>query len=1848
MANNDSAKRRVAIVGFDCRLPEADTVDEFWKNLLAEKESMTEFSEEQLLASGISPTTFNNPHYVRNRGIIKGVDQFDAEFFNFTPREAELLDPQQRLFLECAWHALEDSGIDPFNTQKKIAVLGGVGSPYHFADAIHDKNVQKFANGTAIVTSNDKDYVATRVSYKLNLTGPSVNIQCACSTSMVSVVLGIDSLLNYQSDIVLAGGSSVELTENQGYMYQPGGLESPDGKCRSFDKDAAGTAFSRGCGVVALKRLEDALADKDHIYAVILGGAINNDGNRKAGFTAPSVQGQVEVITEAIELAGIDPTTITMVEAHGTSTPVGDPIEVASLTEAFGQYTTKKGYCALGSVKTNIGHTDVASGIASLIKAALSVKHGIIPASLNFHEPNPAINFADSPFFVNTRTTKWDRHGAPARALINSFGVGGTNACVILEEAPPLENAPPQHDHDLLFISAHHKDSFKKYCENIHIFLEDHPETNLNGLAHTSRTGRRPLKYKGAIAFRDREDLLAKLSAGLSPANSKTAADKGLVWMFSGQGNQFVNMGKELFTENRIFQETVDYCATLLQPIIGLDIREVMYPNKQHYDEAVALISRTYITQPAIFIVSYAIARVFQSYGITPDALIGHSVGEYVAAALSGVMTIDDSLKAVALRGKLVYDLPEGSMLAVLLSEAELAPILPAELDIAVINSPELVVVSGATADIESFAAQLKKKRIVSKKLPTSHAFHSRMMTPCLHQFRDFFKEVSLHAPVIPIISTVTGQLLSGEQAQDHEYWVQHLVKPVLFGKAAAQKLSSTSAMVFLECGPGQSLESAVKRRLKPEDLHAAIGTLHENEKAVTALDTALGKLWIEGITFDYDLRFNSSGYQKVSYPLLPFNRKKYKLDFTGKDSAAPAQANVKKENIGDWFYIPSWKRTAPIDLVPKNKKETSPLPVKWLVFSENTFADTIARRIREKGMDCMIVKPGDHYQEINEDVHIRIDEKDDYRQLISAASHDDRQLCIIHAWNLTMPEEETISVHNAAKFLDRYFYSLIYLEQGLISNNLGGQVSLTCLVNDAFNVTGGVRIRPEKSLSIGPIRVLFKEHPEMRSKLVNLETASLAPDYSEKIIDQLIKETEIETDETIITYSGTDRWTEIIEPVSLRDEQENLKEALKENGVYLITGGSGGIGRTLSLLLAETVKCTLIWTGRRTLPTRQDWERLIQNDDTDLNLKDILGTILQIEQMGSAVQHLSVEVSDVEGMNKMVAEVEAACGSINGIIHSAGTAGGGVVAFMEREDAKKVLEAKVAGALVLQSIFADKALDFVYLFSSITAILGEAGRVDYTSGNAFMDALSHTQFLRECKTVCSVNWGSWGVVGMAADWQRDKNKKKSKGKSQKEKMLPASEDSSPIALYFQSAQGKQEFYSVNVNAKEHWVLNEHLLSGVPTLVGTTFLDLLTKWKYLKGIGGEMIIHDGVFLSPMMIINNAPTDLQLVCEQTGSETYSFLFRSSSGASEKTWKDHFSGTVSIQNSDQSDKTVDIAVLIQQFTTPPDTSRHFTIVRDGRNKVMLQYSSRWDCKEKTYISDDACLSQLELPQPLAQDLDCFQIHPAMLDVATSTHVMHMIEKRGVYLPFSYGAVQIHKSFPRTLYSHAKRSRPLAPDDQYIYFDINLYDENGEAVLSIKEYAFIKVGETTEGSQADNTDKLELKHVFEEDDILPDEGKHVFKMLLQNPDLPQVTVYTKDLVVDFIESKISYVRKNLLKKKQKAVEMVDVDDRPDIDTPYEQPDNEIEKSIAAIWSSILGINKLGANDSFIELGGNSLLTIQVISGIGEEFGVEIEANEFIKHATIRSQSELVLTKILEGHEGSDIENLLNAESI
>ena len=1837
MEDQEENKNKIAIVGLDCRLPGANNTQEFWENLVKEKESLIEFTEEELKNAGVSSKTYNNPNYVRRRGVVRDAEMFDAEFFNFTPREAELLDPQHRLFLECAWHALEDSGVDPFSTDKKIAVFGGTGSPYHLLETIENESVLKYANGTSIITSNDKDYVTTRVSYKLNLKGPSVNVQSACSTSMVSVVMGVDSLLSYQSDLVLAGGATVELPVTKGYIYQEGSLESPDGKCRTFDKDAQGTVFSRGGGVIALKRLEDAIEDKDHIYAVILGGAINNDGNRKAGYTAPSIQGQVEVITEAIEFSGINPRSISMVEAHGTATPVGDPIEVSSLTEAFSQYTEDKQYCALGSVKTNIGHTDVASGVASLIKTSMSLKYGKIPASLNYNESNPAINFEESPFFVNTKTRDWERNGTPRRALINSFGVGGTNACVILEEPPQPQKTEERDQYDAMFLSAHNKNSFETYCKDLKNFIETQPDINLNQLAHTSRVARKAMKYKGVFPFMNREDLLKSLEKS-SPVKQITTDNKELVFMFPGQGNQFINMGRELYQTVPDFKECVDHCSTILKSIINIDIRSIIFPSEEDMEKSKKQIDDTYITQPAIFMISYAMATTLQNYGIKPDKLIGHSVGEYVAAAVSGIMSLEDALKAVAVRGKLVFDLPQGSMLAVLMSEEDLLKILPKELCVAVINSPELVVVSGETEHIDAFAKKLKEDSVFNKKLPTSHAFHSSMMEPCLDEFSEFFKSVTLNTPKIPVISTVTGQLMTNEQAQDRQYWINHVVDPVRFGAAADQVLVYDSA-VFFECGPGQSLESAIKRRLNKDIKHAVISTLNDKTDAVISMDNALGKLWMENITVDFETRFNSSEFEKMSFPLLPFNRRSYLVDFSSKksSSATPGE-NLKTPIVEDWYYTPTWKKTSAIDYRPKIKREQIATSEKWVIFAEGDLSKAIIQNLREQNKEYFTVHKGNSYSEDGNSFTIDASSKDDYSKVFKFLKEDDTLLKIVYSWSYKYNKAKNrLTLENAEENLNNNFYNILYLQKGILSNNITDNVRLVTLINDGFDVVGTGYSNPEKTLAIGPTKVFYKEHIGISTQLINITLAK--PNLTNKLAAQIIKEVNAETDENIISYSGTNRWTQTFEQIHIPNNPSKL---IKDNGVYIITGGSGGIGRVLSELIAKRVKgATIVWTGRRAFPEREEWENLLVNKETDATLKDKIKTIQKVEELGSKVAYYSAGVLDFDKMKETFDTVEEKYGSIDGVVHSAGVSGGGGVASIENDNIAPVINPKVQGTLIIKELLKDRKVDFIHLYSSITAILGEVGRVDYIAANSFLDACANAQgWMHDTAVTVSINWGQWGMVGMAADWRLDTQRKKNS--KPKLKTIGHYPENRPIELLFSHKDENTSCYKVHIDAEKQWIFSEHLLTGIPTMVGTSYLDTLTKWKDKEGISGILSLKDTIFLSPLMILKGMPKDLYLFCVKKLDGTYKFLFKSIMTGSEATakegWQDHFSGELSFKEGQKTNK-VAVNQLKEKMPDQND-DKHTLTITDGNNKPTLQYSKRWDCKGTIYIGDNEWITKIELNDEFKDDFSHFFLHPAMMDVATSSHFRFM-NINNSYLPFSYGEVNLYKPFEQELYAYTKTSK-VTPKEDHLAFDFQIINLEGEIVAEILNFSFVKLASLPD--DFGNEDVQELEADALEDDILPEEGAQVIDTILSNSDLTQMIVYTMDLQYDIDDSTHSAL---IQKRKDKIsnVKMVeDIDDRPDIDELYVAPENDIEKTISMVWTAILGINKIGLNDSFNSLGGNSLLAIQVVSGVNDELDVTISTDEFVNNPTVGKLGELVLMKILGEHSTEELEKLLN----
>ncbi|NER83044.1 MAG: type I polyketide synthase, partial [Leptolyngbya sp. SIO1D8] len=781
----------VAIIGMAGRFPGARNLEEFWQNLRDGVESISFFSDQEVEASGVEPDLLKNPNYVKAGVLLEDKELFDAAFFGYSPRQAEIIDPQQRLFLEYAWNALENAGYDPQTHQGRISVYGGAGiNSYFFFNLASNPTLLRSIGFPQLRYSNRQDNLATRVAYKLNLKGSALTVQTGCSTSLVAVHLACQSLLDHECKMALAGGVCINSLEKTGYLYQEGGISSPDGHCRTFDAKAEGTIGGNGVGLVVLKRLEDAIADRDVIHAVIKGAAINNDGSDKVGYTAPSVNGQAAVIVEALAMGRSEAETISYVEAHGTGTVLGDPIEIAALTEAFRATTHQKGFCAIGSVKTNIGHLDTAAGIAGLIKTVLALKHQQIPPSLHFETPNPKIDFANSPFYVNAALSPWQANGMPRRAGVSSFGIGGTNAHVILEEAPVIQPSGPSRPWQLLVLSAKTKPALEAATANLVGHCQKHPELNLADAAHTLQIGRQAFDYRRMVVVQGLDDAVKVLeSKDPQRVNARFCepANRPVVFMFPGQGAQYVNMGQALYQTEPTFWEQVDHCCELLQFHLKIDLRPILYPSKTQAEAAAQQLKQTSLTQPALFVIEYALARLWMAWGIKPQAMIGHSIGEYVAACLAGVFSLEDALALVAVRGQLMQQLPAGAMLAVPLAKSALEPLLSENLSLAAANAPESCVVSGPIEAVDAFQEYLTQQGLDCRRLHTSHAFHSQMMASILEPFVKQFSRIRLNPPEIPFVSNVTGTWITPAEATDPSYWAMHLRQTVRFSEGMAE-----------------------------------------------------------------------------------------------------------------------------------------------------------------------------------------------------------------------------------------------------------------------------------------------------------------------------------------------------------------------------------------------------------------------------------------------------------------------------------------------------------------------------------------------------------------------------------------------------------------------------------------------------------------------------------------------------------------------------------------------------------------------------------------------------------------------------------------------------------------------------------------------------------------------------------------------------------------------------------------------------------------------------------------------------------------------------------------------------
>ncbi|BAY73761.1 beta-ketoacyl synthase [Nostoc linckia NIES-25] len=870
----------IAIVGMSGRFPGANNIEEFWQNIQNKVESISFFSNDDLADLNLAAEVLNDPNYVKAASTLPDIEHFDARFFGYSPKEAELIDPQHRLFIECAWEALENAGYDPETYNGLIGVYGGVSTNTYFFNNIYN-NVN-----SRIISNNytfNKDFLTTNVSYKLNLKGPSIGVQTYCSTSLVALHLACKSLLDEECDIALAGGVTIIVPQKSGYYYEQDGILSPDGHCRAFDAKAQGTIFGSGLGIIVLKRLQDAIADRDYIHAVVKGSAINNDGSLKVSYTAPSVNGQAEVIVEALANAGIDADDISYIETHGTGTAAGDPVEIAALTKAFRAFTPRKGFCAIGSVKPNIGHLDIAAGIASLIKTVQALKYKKLPPSINFEVPNPEIDFENSPFYVNTQLSDWKTNNTPRRAGISSLGFGGTNAHVILEEAPEVTYSNKSRPWQLILLSAKTSTALKSATANLLEFFKQNPEVNLANVAHTLQVGRRGFNHRRILVCQNVRDAVTALETQQQERTFtvyQEYREQPVIFMFSGQGSQYANMGRELYEVEATFRKHVDTCAEILQPHLGLDIRDLLFPKSEEITAANEKLQQTAFTQPALFVIEYALAKLLKSWGVLPAAMIGHSIGEYVAAAIASVFSLEDALSIVAKRGQLMQQLPPGSMLAIRLGEKEVRSLI-SNVEIAAINSPTSCVVSGTKEAIATLEKQLFSQGIECRLLHTSHAFHSQMMSPILEEFGRSFQKIKLNRPRIPFISNVTGNLITDTQATNPNYWSQHLRQTVKFSDGIAQLLNQFEG-VFLEVGPGRTLSTLTKQHLDinaKQNVLTSLPHVQEQKSNVSFLLETLGKLWLFGVNIDWSGFYTHEQRHRLPLPTYPFERQRYWID---------------------------------------------------------------------------------------------------------------------------------------------------------------------------------------------------------------------------------------------------------------------------------------------------------------------------------------------------------------------------------------------------------------------------------------------------------------------------------------------------------------------------------------------------------------------------------------------------------------------------------------------------------------------------------------------------------------------------------------------------------------------------------------------------------------------------------------------------------------------------------------------------------------------------------------------------------------------------------------------------------
>ncbi|TVP73061.1 MAG: KR domain-containing protein [Rhodobacteraceae bacterium] len=1799
----------IAIIGMAAHLPGAASVAAFWDNLRAGRSSIRRLSPEELEAAGESPARMRAVNYVPFAAPLEGFADFDPDAFGFSPKDAAILDPQHRQFLEVAWEAFEHAGHPPRGFPGPVGVFAGcgMGSYFYFNLCSNPDLVEDVGLFLLRHTGNDKDFLATRVSHVFDLRGPSVNVQTACSTSLVAVHYAVQALLTGECDMALAGGVTIELPQGRGYLFRENEILSPDGQCHAFDHRAQGTVFGSGAGAVVLRRLSDALADGDQIIAVIKGSAINNDGAQKAGYLAPSVEGQARAIAEAHQVAGVDAESISYVECHGTGTHLGDPIEVAALTEGFG--TDKRGFCRIGSVKTNIGHLDTAAGVASLIKAACALQHRELPPSLGYASPNPAIDFDASPFVVNDRLTPWQARG-PLRAGVNSLGVGGTNAHVVLEEAPAQPpSAPSDWPFQILTLSARSKAALKDAARNLAAHLRAHPDQPLADVAFTLAQGRTGFEHRRVLVAEthaEAADLLDEERPRRVFTHHALDAPQ-MVFMFPGGGAQYAGMARDLYQTEPVFAEWMDRGLDWLQPRHDHDLRALWLPDTGAEDAANAALTRPSVQLPLIMITEYALAQMFIGWGVTPSLIVGHSMGENVAACLAGVMSFEDCIGLVHLRGKLFDTVPAGGMLSVPLSPDALARYLSPELDLAAINAPELTVISGPEAALAALDARLRADGIEPQRIAIDIAAHSRMLEPILPEFRAYLAGLSLHPPQLPVISNTTGQPLTAAQATDPDYWVQHLRQTVRFS-ACMETLSAAPNRIYIEMGPGRALSSLAQMPAGVASQQVLCALRHRDEDIADDLYHlgVLGRIWALGGTFDWAQIWGDARRNRVRLPSYPFQRARYFIDPGTAATTAPAPGLERLDDLRDWASQTRWK-PAYADCDLDVMRDLDQLAETWLIFADDTGrAAPVIAALRAAGQRVVEVRAGDRFARKSDQLYTLAPEHGQaayarlLAELIAAGIAPTR---IAHFWLVTSGEAFRPGSNFLHRNLEQGFYALTFLAQAMQSENLALPVHLTVVTNGAQARDGEVLRNPEKAMIAGPARVAPRE-------LAGLSCATLDIDASAGV-EMLLEELCARPTNSTALIRNAKRYAQQLRAVPLPPDMPDLPEAAH----WIITGGFGGIGLTLAETLITRFAARITLVARSPLPPRADWAAWKdRHGPADATSRRIMA-LERLEALGGAVQAVQADVANIDEMRTALDRATADFGAPYGLIHAAGALHDAPLLAKSTADIESVFAPKLHGLHVIDALLPDGALQVMVLFSSTSTLTAPAGQVDYVAANAYLDAYAQSRIGGKTR-VLTLNWGIWAEAGMAAD-----------AMAQRLGTLPqapATPCDLPLIDQMDVDPRGNRRLSLRLDAQA-WVVDEHRTrDGMAVLPGTAYLDIAAQALRAQGEIGAFAIEDLYFFRAVTVTDHRA--LRATLERTGTG-YRFSLRSdvTEGGSAGFV---LNAQAQLRPEPQpAPAALDLAAI---SAACPDQRAGPGLA--SPQEAHLTFGPRWRVLTRLAYGAREGLAHLSLPEQFHSDLTAGHIlHPALMDLATGW-AMELIPGYGganLWVPLSYGRVTVWQALPADLVSHARLRSGAEPG--FASFDVTIATPDGTVLAEIESFT---VKRLSAGSFADaapiraseiERDTPDTRTTFSPAEerlremlalgITPQEGAEAF--------LRALTLGQSRLIVSSIAPASLCAQLDRAAQRDRLTTRYA---RPTLATDFIAPRNDVERMLAGFWSDLLGVEEIGVEDDFFDLGGHSLIAVRLFAQIRKTFGVDFPMSVLFEAPTIAACAKII----------------------